>query len=137
MRRQVNFQEIGQRLRAVRKSLNIQQKEMAATLGMPASYLSEIESGKGNPGPDFFLKLASEYDFSLNYLFLGIGDMFLQGENKVKRQEFDIGTGIDSIEKMAWIMDMSPYFNTAVMAAANKLLYSDDDIIKKSMKKIV
>jgi len=135
MRRQVNFLEIGKRLKDARKSLNIQQKDMAATLGMPASYLSELEAGKGNPGPDFFLKLASEYNLSLDYLFLGVGDMFLQAEGKVKRQEFDIGAGIDSIEKMAWIMDMSPYFNTAVMAAANKLLYSDDDVIKKSMRK--
>ena len=84
MRRQVNFLEMGQRLKLVRKSLNLQQKEMAVELGIPASYLSEIESGKGNPGPEFFNKLACEYNISMDYLVLG---PFLLGKEVQKEWE--------------------------------------------------
>ena len=135
MRREVNFLEMGERLKAVRKVLNLQQKQMAAALKMPASYLSEIESGKGNPGPDFFSKLASKYNISMDYLVLGIGDMFIQARVKVNREEFNLSGVIDSIEKLAWLMDESVFFYNLIMSNANRALLSEEALIKKSIKK--
>jgi len=66
--------EIGQRIREVRRKLKIQQKDMAAALKIVPSYLWEIEKGNGNPGPELFVRLASEYNVNLNYLFMGKGD---------------------------------------------------------------
>jgi transcriptional regulator with XRE-family HTH domain len=69
--------DIGQRLKAVRKRLHVQQQEMAAALKVASSYLSEIENGKGNPGPEFFVRLATQFNINLNYLFMGAPDMFI------------------------------------------------------------
>lgn len=135
MRRQVNFLEMGQRLKLVRKSLNLQQKEMAVELGIPASYLSEIESGKGNPGPEFFNKLACEYNISMDYLVLGIGEMFIQKGVRIKRQEFDFSGEIDSLEKLIWLMETSTFFYSAVMADANRILLADESLVKRSINK--
>lgn len=135
MRRNINFLEIGQRLKSVRKELDLQQKDMAAALKMPASYLSEIESGKGNPGPDFFIKLFSEYNISMDYLVLGIGDMFSPSGGKVKRKEFDLSGGIKSFEELAWLMDASTYFTNMILAVANKILINDEDIVKASISR--
>lgn len=136
MRKQVNFVDIGQRFKLVRKTLQLQQKDMAAELGKPASYLSEIESGKGNPGPEFFNRLACKYNISMDYLVLGIGDMFIQAGNKVKRKEYDYTGGeINSIEKLVWLMEESTFFNNSVMAEANKILLLDESIVKVSINK--
>jgi transcriptional regulator with XRE-family HTH domain len=135
MRRQINFLELGQRLKLARKELNIQQKEMAADLKMPASYLSEIESGKGNPGPEFFMKLFSEYNISMDYLVLGIGEMFIQTGVRVKRSGFELSQGIKTIEELAWLMDASTFFKNMVLGAANKILLTDEDTVKTSISK--
>ncbi len=69
MKRQLNFLETGQRFKVARNELNIQQKDMGATLCTLAGYLRELEGDKGNSGTDFFLKSASKYNIRLNYLF--------------------------------------------------------------------
>ncbi|MCU0287806.1 MAG: helix-turn-helix domain-containing protein [Acidobacteria bacterium] len=104
--------DMGLRLKSVRKVLKIQQKEMAEALHMSSSYLSEVENGRGNPGSVFFIKLASEYKICANYLLLGGDDMFIRigaGDN-VTPQETNIAEGIDSIEKLVWLMERSIYF---------------------------
>jgi len=46
---------------------------MAITLQIASSYLCEIEKGNGNPDPELFVRLASEYTVNMNYLFNGKG----------------------------------------------------------------
>jgi len=46
---------------------------MAITLKIAPSYLCEIEKDNGNPGPELFVRLASEYNVNMNYLFIGKG----------------------------------------------------------------
>ena len=65
------------RLKAVRKSLRLKQKEFAERLKISGPALSEIESGKYKPGHDFFIKIAKEFEVNLYYLLFGEGDMFL------------------------------------------------------------
>ena len=136
MSKQINYADIGSRLKEIRKRLKVQQKVMAQTLEIQASYLCDIEAGKGNPGPDFFIKLSSQYNINLHYLLMGSGDMFIQtGPQKVKTEEFDISDGIDTIEKAAWLMEKSLYFKNMVLGACNKILYNDEEIIRKDIKK--
>ncbi len=60
MRKHASAAEIGERIKDIRKKLRLPQKEMAATLQIAPSYLCEIEKGNGNPGPELFVRLASE-----------------------------------------------------------------------------
>jgi transcriptional regulator with XRE-family HTH domain len=139
MAKQVNNAEIGSRLKEIRKHLKVQQKEMARTLEIQASYLCDIEAGKGNPGPDFFIKLSTHYNVNLHYLIMGSGEMFVrpgEGEpQKVVPVEFDITDGVDTVEKIAWLMERNLYFKNMVLGACNRILVTDEDVIRKNMRK--
>jgi len=133
MKIQENASGIGQRLKEIRKQMRIPQKEMAAALQIAASYLCEIESGNAKPGPDFFIKLASEYNLNLNYLLLGTGDMLNPGL-KIKAREFEIDNGVRTTEELLWLMENSNYFYSIVLSIANKTLLAEGEIIKKSLR---
>lgn len=133
MNKQDKVSGIGQRLKEIRRQGRIQQKEMAATLDIAASYLCEIESGNSKPGPDFFIKVATEYNVNLNYLLLGTGEMFGAG-NKIKTKEFEIENGIESMEEVIWLMENSKFFRNAVLSAANKIVIEEGEIIKKGFR---
>lgn len=128
---------IGLRIKAVRQQLHLQQKEMAAALQIAPSYLSEIESGKANPGPDFFLKMVYEYNANPNYLFLGIGEMYLGPEHIMKAEEFQLDyENVDSIEKLLWLMDKSSIYKSYILAQAARIYIENEGIIKKEIQRI-
>ena len=127
--------EIGQRLKAARKKLDIQQKDMAASMKVAASYLCDIENGKGNPGAEFFIRLAAVYNINLNYLFMGALDMFVDDEGKAKKQEVDLDDDIDTIEKVSWLMEYSFHIRTIVMNSINRAIYDDRKIIQNDIQK--
>ena len=136
MAKKINYADMGSRLKEIRRHLKVQQKKMAKTLEVQASYLCDIEAGKGNPGPDFFIKLSSQYNINLHYLLMGSGEMFIRtGPQKVKTEEFDISDGIDTIEKVAWLFEKSLFFKSMVLGACNKILFIDEEIIRKDIKK--
>ena len=98
-----DIKAIGQRLKEVRKTLRIQQKVVADMLKTSPSYISEIESGKANPGPEFFLKFHNAYKVNMNYIFLGEGRMFLKEQEMPKPVPYNFDEDIDSVEKVLWL----------------------------------
>ena len=128
---------IGFRLKDVRQKLNVQQKEMAAAMKVAPSYLSEIENGKGNPGPEFFVRLASLYNINMNYLFMGKGDILIEGEDKEKRQEVDLDGFVETVEDLKWLIDKSVYLRNTIMSSINKVLFDERDLIKDNIKKVL
>jgi transcriptional regulator with XRE-family HTH domain len=135
MRKHDSAADIGQRINDVRKKLRVSQKDMAAGLQIAPSYLCEIEKGNGNPGPELFVRLASEYNVNLNYLFMGKGDMFGDTPLKIKKQEFDIYDDIDTLEKINWLYEKSVIFRGVLTSQANKILYQEREMIEKSLHK--
>ncbi|TNF21832.1 MAG: XRE family transcriptional regulator [Rhodobacteraceae bacterium] len=67
----------GDRLRAFRTSLAMEQRELAATLGVSPSGISMAESGKSNVSKRLAEKLYSTYRVSPNWLMHGVGEMLL------------------------------------------------------------
>lgn len=65
----------GERIRLVRKEVNLSQKEFSARLGVSPGFLSEVENSLKNPGWDFLRSLAVEFGFSINWLLTGAGFM--------------------------------------------------------------
>jgi len=128
--------DVGQRIKNVRLQLRVQQKEMAEVLQMAPSYLSEIEGGKANPGPEFFLKMVYEYNVNPNYLFLGLGDMFFGPERILKTGDFDMENGhVDSVEKLFWMMESSPYFKNNILSFASRFFLENEEFLKMSIAK--
>jgi len=112
--------DIGQRLKAVRKRLHIQQQEMAAAMKVASSYLSEIENGKGNPGPEFFVRLAAEYPINLHYLFMGVGEMLTDEDGKAKKQDIDLDEPVETAAQVTRLIEDSAYLRSVVLTCVNK-----------------
>jgi len=70
----------GDRIRAVRRALDIKQIDFAARMGATPQNISEIEKGAYNPGIDLIKKIAKEYDVNLYYLIFGEGEMIISPE---------------------------------------------------------
>jgi transcriptional regulator with XRE-family HTH domain len=129
--------EIGRRIKIARKALRYSQRELAKELEMSHSYLSEIESGKARPKPEFFLKLSKKFGMSTDYLYHGTGDMFYAAwsQRKAEINDFDFDSELQTIEQMVWLMENSTVFKNTVMGFASKFLLDNEKIIKKSMAK--
>jgi transcriptional regulator with XRE-family HTH domain len=126
---------IGQRIKALRKHLRISQRELAESFHMSCSYLSEIENGKGNPGPEFFLKLSDDYNVRIEYLFHGTGEMFYGTQRTTDSEEFDFNENVDTIGKVVWLMEHSPFFKNTILGFASKFLLDNERILKRSIEK--
>ncbi len=127
---------LGKRLRAIRRKRELKLSEMGERIGLSKSYLSDIELGKKNPGAEFFLKIAKKFNVSMDYLFLGVGEMFLKGEEKSGGSEaYDFKGDLDTVGKFVWLMENSPFFESTMMGHASRLLLHDEETIKASVEK--
>ena len=135
MRKHENSLDIGDRLKGIRKKLKLHQKEMAAALQIAPSYLCEIEKGNGNPGPELFVRLASEFNVNMNYLFTGNGEMFSDAPLKIKKQEFGINEDIDTLEKINWLYEKSIVFRGMLISQVNKIMYQEREMIEHNLRK--
>ena len=135
-----NLIEIGQRVKKIRLQLGLSQKEMAGELQVPNSYLSDIECGKGNPGHLLFFKLTTRFDVSLDYLFHGSGETFLNSQTKKEAKEETAEDQyvdeIKTIEDLVWYLKNSSIFFHQIMALASRFQYENEETIKKNIEKL-
>ena len=73
---------IGQRVRMVRKSKNMNQTEFASILKCSIGSVSFYESGNIALSTDILEILKNEFQVNLNWLITGEGEMFLSSEVK-------------------------------------------------------
>lgn len=126
--------EVGKRVKEARKTLKLQQQEMANQLGISSGHLSEIESGKANPNTDFHIKMAELYNISVEYIIRGNGDMFYD-DGKTTEKTFDFKSDVDSMAKLNWLLENSGLFRVSVMNFASKLIIEEEKLLKESIKK--
>lgn len=128
---------LGNRIKEIRKKLNISQKDFANSLSMANSYLSEIENGRANPSFEFFYRLSTLYNVNLNYLFHGIDDMFMPREIDKKKSgnQKEWRDDIESVHDLYWFMENSTIVKDTIMGFAAKFFYQNEDIIKRNIKK--
>lgn len=128
-----NIIDIGKRIKEIRASLRLKQKDLAEALDMAGCYLSELESGKGNPCHAFFYKLCTRFGINLNYLFLGEGDMFRQTKmQEIKKNELEKSNTM-TIESLNLLIELSPLFKHQVLGFAGKFKLDNENIIKKDI----
>lgn len=66
------------RLRKIKDLLNKSLTDISNDSGLSVSFLSNIFWGKSNPNYEFFLYFAKHYHVNINWLLLGVGEMFLE-----------------------------------------------------------
>ena len=71
---------ISQRIKELRNTLELTQKNFADKLGITNAHISKIEKGKTSPSDALIKLISKEYDVNENWLKFGIGDMFKEIE---------------------------------------------------------
>jgi transcriptional regulator with XRE-family HTH domain len=74
---EIDKKAIGHRLKLIRKTLNLSQREFAENLDISSSSICSIESGKGLPRHDVIYNLAAKFNVNINFLLHGAGEMFI------------------------------------------------------------
>lgn len=126
---------IGSRVRAVRQSQDMNQKEFSSKLDVSPSYLSEIEGGKTKPSLNFLVSLYLELDVNPGWLLVEFGEMFVNREPGRKICEYDIGDQNDMLHQLLSIMERSIYFRDMAMSDMMRSFYRNESIIKKDIEK--
>lgn len=68
---ELQYIEMGMRIKLRRKELKIKQTDFAETLGISNNHLSSIENGKQNPSLDIFVSICKNLHVTPDYLLLG------------------------------------------------------------------
>lgn len=69
---------LGERIKKVRKSLDLTQQEFCHRIGLKRNSISLVESGKRNISNQAILAICREFNVSEEWLRTGNGDMFIQ-----------------------------------------------------------
>ena len=130
---EIKLNNIGKRIKEIRKMLHLKQGELAFELGITQSYLSEIESGsKDNIRNGLLLTLSEKYGINLHWLLTGEGVVYLEElkklyeekrefEKKIKDISFDSNDNMKKIEDIIWENDIDK--DLAIISLRAKVEY--------------
>lgn len=122
--------EFGLRVKTIRKTLGLSQKEFAESLGISGTFISEVESGKYKPCYDFFYNMMVQFNVNLHFLLSGEGEMFIRD---MKPSEIEIEEPFSSITKtedLLWYMTRSPMFKHSMFGFASRYLYENRTFVE-------
>jgi len=130
-----NLMEIGPRIQAVRKHLNMSQNAFARAIGVSSGSISMMESGKNQPRFELISRLAKKYHISLNYLIFGEGEMFGQPDKPGGVKEKKYGD-----ESETWLQQFYYFFNESrifrfwIMSTMQGYLVDNLEMIEKEIR---
>lgn len=137
--------EIGNRIREIRNSLGLNQRDFAKILETSSGYISGIESGKNMAGGDFLLRLHNKFNINLHYVltgnYLNIEHDFCESETVLTRDEQELlnlyreSNGLGQIVILSAARGTEKKENYAVLVSSSKInlggVVIDLDEIKK------
>jgi len=126
--------EFGERVKQIRKHLDITQRDFAQSIKISGSFLSEIESGKTKASLEFIRNISTLYNINLPFLLHGTGDMFIDRENLVTLRLDEYGEYSDKILDLLHYMRCSPLVKMAVLEFFTKYFYTNEEIIKRDIE---
>jgi len=77
---------LNERLKVVRKSLNLTQQEFADLLGIKRTSYASYETGRVVPTAPFLKLICNKYNISEKWLVNGIGEMYIETDDSVLNQ---------------------------------------------------
>jgi len=128
------LKEIGFRLQAVRKKLNLLQKDFAKTLDISNASLSEMEAGNAKPRFELIYNITKKFKININYLLHGEGEIFMSDE--LSRQSgFEIKSEYQPFFKeFLYYFTQSPLVRTAMMNYFRTYLLEKETLIEKDIR---
>ncbi|MDQ1353692.1 MAG: repressor LexA [Acidobacteriota bacterium] len=122
--------EFGQRVKEIRKTLGLSQKDFADPLGISGTFISEVESGKYKPCYDFFYNMMVQFNVNLHYLFTGQGEMFIRDMKPAESEIEEPFSSITKTEDILWYMTRSPMFKHSMFGFASRYLYENRTFVE-------
>lgn len=90
---------MNEKIRAVRRALNLSQKEFGEALGVSRDVLANIENNRVEPKELFVKLLCSTYNVDYDWLTRGEGEMFHRTENALADHINDLLEGENETAK--------------------------------------
>lgn len=84
---------MNKRIRELRKTLNLSQKEFADKIGLKQNAISHVEKDGSTVTEQNIKTICSQFSVNENWLRTGDGKMFLENEKK-QREFFDVFDGL-------------------------------------------
>lgn len=130
-----SLEELGSRVKRIRKFLHLSQTELGDRIGMSRSFISQIEKGTVKCGYDFIFKLSEIFNVNLYYLVHGEGEMFGTENPRPSLDGKEVGEAIETLNQLVWYLERSPLMGHSLMSMATKFLYENEAHIKREIKK--
>jgi transcriptional regulator with XRE-family HTH domain len=125
--------QLGKRIKAIRKAMKLSQKEFAQSLDTSNTILSNVELGISWPSPGIIFNMALKFNINLDFLFLGNGDLF-QDKRKTKSNDYVFNKDMESIDDIVALAKNSPLFRFAVIGYSVQYCYQNEEILKRNIE---
>lgn len=121
-----------ERLKTVRKNLNLTQEEFSNILGIKRTSYASYETGRVIPTAPFIKLICNKYNVSENWLVNGIGEMYIKSEDDL----------LNALKKKYKLTDLEyeilkSYLNLDAKQREAVSDFIENDIINKFIGKII
>ena len=144
---------MNERLKLVRKNLNLTQEEFANILGIKRTSYASYETGRVIPSPPFIKLICNKYSISENWLVNGIGEMYITTQDNLLNQlknKFNLSDleykilksylELDESQRSAvedfieQIIGPEPTITVAARGNPELKIIADDDAVRKDLE---
>lgn len=97
--------DISERIKAIRKAVNLNQTDFGSRIGLKQSTITGYENGTRIPNESVNLSICREFGISYIYLVEGEGEMFVEGDDDALTAIDRIMTGENEFHKklLKWV----------------------------------
>ena len=114
---------VNERVKAVRKALNMKQEDFGKKLTVALPYMSQIENGERDVTEKILKLVCLQFNVSEHWLRTGEGDMFVTTSDSMM-ENFCTKYNLDSISRsiLEIFIELPPEYRHAILDAAKKLV---------------
>ena len=128
-----NSEELGLRLKKIRLTKDLNQREFAKALNISAPAYSELESGKYKPKFELIYNIGKEFNVNLYYLVYGTGEMFIDSSHPFFRSRASFLVKDEEVRRFFSYFEHSPLVQFLILARFRNILQTDKDTIEKEL----
>jgi transcriptional regulator with XRE-family HTH domain len=127
-------QEIGHRMRKIRKTLGYTQEKMVSYFEIGRANYSRIEKGEVWPGTKIFHTMRTKFNISLDWLILNSGKMFNRDREKGEFEKIDFSEYTEEIKELLYYMKKVPMVKHSILSYFLEYKVKNEEIIKQLLK---
>ena len=128
--------EVGLRLKELRRKLNMTQAQLGEKLEIKATTLAKHENGICFPTGKMLNILASQYNVSMDYLLCGRGTLFYEDKDNSDSNRLKNLIGEDKeLEELFSLVSKMSWVRHAVLSYFQRFKLENRELIEKSMEK--